>query len=187
MTKNRKVYVGVLAVALLVLMWDKFFTSESVSSPQVSQAASVGPPAAARPVAQPGVGPAADRPTAAPRPPASVSRQGGGVLSVLLGTGARKPSTIGGNGSYRDLFSTPPAQSISKPTPEETDLILQQRMAKHLKLTGTLVLRGSSTASINGKTYSQGDYIGPYQVEEVGESYVVLVSDNYRATLFIDP
>ena len=100
------------------------------------------------------------------------------------------PAAISRNtpGAYRDLFSTPSAAQLTPAlTPEQVVESTQQDILLGMELTGTLVLRGSSTASINGKTYSEGDYIGPYRLKEVGQSYAILATEDFQTTLFIDP
>ena len=55
-----------------------------------------------------------------------------------------------------------------------------------LHLTATVQLRGSDSASINGKTLSVGEYIGPYRLAEVHGDFVILERDGRWVRLFID-
>lgn len=183
MSKNRMIYATVLAIAMVVLIWDKCFTSNSISNPQSSQAAMpTGRPAAPLP---PSVGTPKSIPlNTAAAPSATPANRTGGFLSTVLGATPAPPST-NPRTPYRDLFTT--ATQAREPATGKTTYAVRQDILRNVELAGTLVMQGSSTASINGKTYVQGDRVAGYRITEIAESYVILVSDEFEVTLYIEP
>ena len=187
MSKSRIVYIAVLVIALLMLLWDKTGTDDSLSNPQASVAAAPAVRAASVPPPAPATGGSRPMVPPAPKPlPAS-----GGVLNSLFGskTVLTAPEPAAESTRYRDLFSAASAKAdhATLVGAEDAERALRQAMMSKMTLTGTLVLRGSSTAQINGKSYAEGDYIGPYYIKEIAEHYVMLASDDFRARLYIEP
>ena len=189
MSKSRMIYVAVLAIALMVLMWDKLANDNSLSGPQAAEA--VASPARPLPPARPSppdIDPAPNPsvPLASTNPPPALA----GLLNAMFGQSSSAPTVPeppAGSGRFRDLFAMAPPETNTDPTTQETIVAAHKAVALDMQLNGTLVLKGSSTASINGKTYAQGDYIGPYCVKEIAENHVVLASDKLRTKLFLEP
>ena len=189
MSKSHMVYVAVLIVALLVLLWDKTSNDNSVTSPKPSLAStSAGSPPMSTVGHNIGVGSAGESSPA-------VSQIGGGhsgpgavpgplglwrsLASTASALSQPQSSSAPASGRWRDLFAAP-----EPPEPVSDDVSMT--LGSTLHLTATLQLRGSDTASINGKTVSVGENIGPYRLVEVHRDFVILESDGRWIKLFMD-
>ncbi len=164
MNKSRKIYIGILAVALLALAWDKMSQQDSVLQPQVSQA----------------------QPTAnSPSTYNYVQKDwefSPFVMKVLSKQNQEVPINDLNYLRTRDLFTLTRDydQAMSKPsqsneTPEEDDLDTQQ---EEINLQLSSIVRGplGDQALINGQVVMLGQTIGPYQLLKINSDAVFLRS-----------
>jgi len=167
MTKSRMIYIGVLALGLLVLLWDK--TSRE------PEAADAQPVLAEH---QPSLRLGRDEPSETPTTAASTTPMVQKIFA-LLNTDKVAPSVY-----TRDLFveSQEFLAALSRHDEEDPRQKLID-LAGQLQLSGILIDSRYRCALINDQVLFVGDYIGPYRLQAVYPDSVCLQVKDEQITL----
>ena len=195
MNKSRKIYIGILVSALLILWWDKSANRESATNPQPSQAKSV-VTTFDRDITRTTINtvPVFSQDTVAqlqttatevqsPKTP-DVSIMAKKLLQVLAPDRGEQQNSL----STRNLFvASEELQSALELLEQKAGAAMEFNPAEHFTLSGTIIGTTHRYALINGEVIFPGEYIGPYQVRQICPDAVILHLRDQQITLYLAP
>ncbi len=184
MTKERKLYVVILAIALAVLLWDRLQTG-ALSGPDTAQA---GTAEETQNSTKPQVKPDLSRIESPPAKTTAAGSHGAGgdkLIRLPLSDECRIASP-----DVRDLFtvSEKMLHSLSRSDNEsETRNRSLSQTHQSFVLSGTVVTAAYQAAMIDNELYHVGDRIGPFELVRVYPRAVLLKNDTGYYILYRNP
>lgn len=180
MTKERKIYIVILAAALAGLAWDRLHQSE-LSGPETvrAEAEKSAPQVPRRFIMPDNETRTTDLPSPPQRHPGTWSPENL-VDDRLIGRENHRSLNV------RDLFMATDNMQMVLQGPEKTsNEAAEPAGSRNLVLNSVMVSPDNPAAMINDKIYRIGDTIGPFQLTHIFPRAVVLKTETDRYILYL--
>ena len=187
MTKTRMMYIAVLVVGIVVLVWDKNYSTHSSSNPSTAtaQETKISGYSRSRPtrpvIATNGHLQGKDG-TSSSAAFSDVSANAMGSVQNDTDSNNDINKSSKNNTIARDIFSPVLAFSVASES-DSGNLKGNQKSSIPLRLISTVIKQPNSYAMVNDKMYQEGDYIGKYQIKKILTDRIILTCDSEDITL----